>query len=124
MSSLGVALPLELSSIDGFEMIKTIKKLTKQNLKMIILTNPGERVMVPDFGAGIQRYLFSNSDSMIRSEIQDVIQGQVGKYMPSVRIDGIFFDNLEENLENNVLSMSIEYSLPAINETDLLQITI
>lgn len=60
MSSLSVALPLKYSSIDGFEMNKDLKSLFRQNLKMLILTDPGERVMQPDFGVGMRRYLFQN----------------------------------------------------------------
>jgi len=40
MSSLAVALPLTTDSIDGFVMIRSLKVLIKQNLKMLILTNP------------------------------------------------------------------------------------
>ena len=50
MSSIGVALPLRLDFSDGFVMIKDIKRMFRQNLKMLILTNPGERVMDPLFG--------------------------------------------------------------------------
>ena len=42
----------------GFELIDNIRDLIKQNMKMVILTNPGERVMIPDFGVGITGMLF------------------------------------------------------------------
>ena len=60
MASIGVRLPLTLDSTDGFGMIKTIRDMIKQNLKMLVLTNPGERVMEPDFGVGISQFLFGN----------------------------------------------------------------
>ena len=124
MSSLGVALPLELSSIDGFEMIKTIKKLVRQNLKMLILTNPGERVMAPNFGVGIKRFLFANQNSNVRSQITAKIQEQAQIYLPAVEITDIYFQDNDEDFDANILSMSIEYRLPSINEADLLRITI
>ena len=49
MSSLSVALPLRYSTTDGYEMNKSIKDVLKQNLKMLVLTNPGERVMDRDW---------------------------------------------------------------------------
>ena len=49
MSSIGIKLPLTYNSADGFTMIKTIRQMIKQNFKMLILTNPGERVMEPQF---------------------------------------------------------------------------
>jgi len=124
MSSLGVALPLELSDIDGFQMIKTIKQLVKQNLKMLILTNPGERVMSPRFGVGIKQYLFSNNAEFVQSQISAKISEQVTRYLPAVKIENIRFADSVEDFDAGILSMAIEYSLPSINATDLLRITI
>mgnify|MGYP003354002300 CR=1 FL=1 len=32
----------------------------KQNFKILLLTNPGERVHFPKFGVGLRNYLFEN----------------------------------------------------------------
>ena len=56
MASIGVALPLTRSDIDGFTMHKRIKDAAKQNLKMLLLTIPGERVMDPDYGVGMKKF--------------------------------------------------------------------
>jgi phage baseplate assembly protein W len=122
MSSLSVTLPLKTSLIDGYMMNKSLKSLIKQNLKMLILTNPGERVMEPTFGAGLNRYLFQNFTESTYSEIDTKIRQQVIKYMPSVKINRISFD--PEGQDFNKLSVSIEYSVPKIHARDLLEFTI
>tara|TARA_R100001509_G_scaffold165461_1_gene147208 strand:- start:570 stop:1067 length:498 start_codon:yes stop_codon:yes gene_type:complete len=33
-------------------------RLVDQNIKMVLLTNPGERLSEPNFGVGLSRYLF------------------------------------------------------------------
>ena len=121
MSSIGIKLPLTYNSADGYTMIKTIRTMVRQNLKMLILTNPGERVMEPDFGAGISRFLFSNHNSGVQSRIQRAIMDQVELYMPVVKIIGI---NLSQDPDNNYITVSIKYSIPNIGINDLLQITI
>ena len=56
------SLPLTYNKTDGpYALLKTIRDVGHQNLKMVILTNPGERVMDPLFGVGISRYLFENN---------------------------------------------------------------
>ena len=61
MSKLTPKLPLLKDRTQpGFEHIVEILDLIKQNMKMIVLTNPGERVMMPDFGVGIRGLLFEN----------------------------------------------------------------
>ena len=95
MASLGVRLPLMLSSVDGFSMIKDIKTLVRQNLKMIILTNPGERIMEPLFGAGIKRYLFENFDTATPAVIDNKIREQVRMFMPAISLKTISFSTEE-----------------------------
>ena len=51
---------LNKDSEDGFQLVKSLKQNIKQNLKMLLLTIPGERVMEPNFGVGLKTYLFSN----------------------------------------------------------------
>ena len=89
---------------------------------MLILTNPGERVMEPQFGVGMKRYLFQNFSQTTNSEISAKIREQVSIYLPLVNIINIDFDSSDS--DQNQLFVSIRYSLPDINVKDLLQITI
>ena len=91
---------------------------------MLLLTNPGERVMVPNFGVGVKTFLFSQNGMEMRAELVSRIYKQAAAYMPSLKIVDIKFEDSDLDLDNNVLSMSIQYVLPAINEADLLSITI
>ncbi len=122
MSSIGVAIPLLKSSNDGFQMLKTIQETVKQNLKMIILTNPGERIMDPDFGVGIKTYLFANFNEGIQSEIYDKITQQVATYMPAVKITKITF--FQTNPDTNSLAFQVYYKLASAGLDDLLEFTI
>lgn len=122
MSSLGVKLPLSLDSGDGFTMIKDLKSLIKQNLKMLLLTNPGERVMEPLFGVGINQYLFENFAPNTYAVIDSKIREQVSIYMPMIAIAAVSFDDSDE--DRNKLAIRLEYSIPIINIKDLLEFTI
>jgi phage baseplate assembly protein W len=122
MASLAVKLPLTLDSGDGFTMIKSMRGLIKQNLKMLLLTNPGERVMEPGFGVGMNRYLFQNFSQTTYSAIDSKIREQVAMYIPVVSIIGIEFDPIESS--SNGLRVKLRYSIPTINIKDLLEFTI
>ena len=122
MASLAVSLPLSQDSGDGFLMIKGYKKLIRQNLKTLVLTNPGERVMEPEYGVGLKQYLFSNFQEGFELKATDRIFEQVGRYIPSITVEDVRFPN--RSPDRNSLSIQIVYSIPAINSTDLLQFTI
>jgi phage baseplate assembly protein W len=117
MSSFGVNLPLTRDSADGFTVLKTIKHTLSQNLKMLILTNPGEKVMDVNYGVGINSYLFSSQPHQLKSEIEAKIKEQVKTYMPVITILEIDF---KEQLERNTLAMSIIYRIPDLNTKDIL----
>ena len=54
MSNYSPRLPLQIDSTNGFSNNQTILQVVQQNLKMLLLTSPGERVMDPNFGVGIR----------------------------------------------------------------------
>ena len=122
MSSFSVALPLRRSSEDGFVMNKKFTKLVRQNLKMLILTVPGERIMDPEFGVGLKTYLFQNFHEGVLAEIDSNIRSQAAKYLPVIAIVGISFD--QSLINQNQLGIAIKFTIPNIGATDLLQITI
>lgn len=122
MASYSVRLPLTLDNTDGFAMIKTIKEMVRQNLKMLILTNPGERIMDPNFGVGMKQFLFQNYSENVYSEIDTKIREQVSIYIPAVKVEDVKFYSIEE--DSSILKFRLVYTIPAIAVNDLLDITI
>ena len=121
MSSFGVKVPIMFDSGDGFTMLKTIKATVKQNLKMLLLTNPGERVMVPDYGVGLKRYLFEHYASVTEDEVRTRITNQVEKYLPLVTIREIFVTSTSDG---RGLAVRLTYSIQELGTQDLLEFTI
>ena len=122
MSSLSVKLPLTRDSGDGFEMIKSFKSMIKQNFKMLLLTEKGERVMDPEFGVGLKRFLFENFNNSTFSKMERAILDQSAIYLPILDIEEIVFNSVPDN--QNSLSIKIAYSIPNLNTADLLEFTI
>ena len=78
-----------------------------QNLKMLLLTNPGEYVMDINFGAGLYKFLFEMSNSDTQGQISQRINSQVSTYMPYVVISSIDYDSTE--VDNGALGIGIRY---------------
>lgn len=102
---LSPALPLAVDQVDGpYRLTKTVVEAISQNLKNLILTNPGERMMDPDFGVGIRQYLFELENVGIQSEISSKISKQVKKYLNAVKILDIRF-TLGSNYRQDAVSL-------------------
>lgn len=104
-------LPLSESGELEYEHIGEYRSLIQQNFKNLILTIPGERMMDPDFGVGIQRYLFETSIGTASSEIKSQVALKISKYMPFVRLNNVL---VEEGEEEASLRVRIFYSVPTL----------
>lgn len=115
-------LPLAIDSLDGIvSLTKNFAEVAKQNFKMLVLTNPGERIMDADFGVGITGFLFEPDAYGIREAIEERIISQTEKYLPYIIIDDIDINNDDEFF--NKLDVRISYRVSDINISDVLQIT-
>ena len=111
-------LPLTKSDTDGYTLIKTHKEMISQNLKMLLLTIPGERIMEPAFGVGLRQYLFEQNTNSTYTDIELNIKEQLDRYMPYVELLEIDFMNAEINpeLDDNYLGVNMAYYIKALEE--------
>jgi len=123
-AGLSPKLPLTVNEVFGAYNLNTnFGELATQNLKMLLLTNPGERIMNPNFGVGLRRFFFENNDQATYSQITERIHSQVRTYMKFIRIDNIDYNYVENNpdLFPNSLSMTLKFTiLPLQISTSLL----
>ena len=126
LQGLSVSLPLTYDNEDGpYRLNKTLKQVVKQNFKNLILTSPGERVMLPTFGAGVRRLLFEPLTSETFSKVSQRISSQVTKFMSFLKIENISFitPDQDSSLSPNPVRLIINYNIGPINDSDTLIIT-
>ena len=76
----------------------------KNNLINYLLTNPGERIENPTFGAGLREYIFTQIDN------QD---------FDNVQLENI---NVFQNENENTINVNIDYSIPNTGMNDTLEL--
>jgi len=121
MGAISVKLPVRRDRTFGYKMNDNYLDVVKQNLKMLILTAQGERIMEPFFGVGLKQFLFENPDEeTVESEISSKIQEQVEEYMPFIDVGGVAVEYVEES---NSLSIRISYYIKPLALSDELTIS-
>ena len=116
--------PLESDSTDGHYVAnKTIKDMVKQNLRVLFLTSPGERVMHQNFGIGLRQFLFEPDVAQLRIVLENRIREQVATYIPYIKIVQIGFSSqLDQSLDaSNQLSLKFAYFITSTAETDIIE---
>jgi len=118
--------PLVYSNTDGpYQLNKTLKDAVRQNLKMLILTAPGERIMIPEFGVGLHRYLFEQVTSDTFSQVSQRISEQTNRYIPAINLEEVSFVTSDEDptLGLNDVRTVIKYNILPFAGSDQLIIT-
>tara|TARA_R110000824_G_scaffold399263_1_gene604520 strand:+ start:36250 stop:36642 length:393 start_codon:yes stop_codon:yes gene_type:complete len=123
MSGISPKLPLVTDRTDGsYQLNKTVQESIKQNLRSLMLTNPGEKVMDPEFGAGLQGFLFEpTADPAVRG-IKNTIILQVKKYMPFIKVLDIdtSFGIPVLGESEQLLKVKVSFLIEPLNQTDIL----
>tara|TARA_R100000008_G_scaffold72072_1_gene50081 strand:+ start:980 stop:1375 length:396 start_codon:yes stop_codon:yes gene_type:complete len=126
MSGLSPKLPLHPDSLDGYALNKNYRELIQQNLKCLLLTNPGERIMEPEFGVGVLRYMFEINDPVTYGRIVSKIEEQVEIYMPFVRIVNLDASpSLGPDLDpsnSNAMRIKLQYEIMPLGISDIIEI--
>ena len=125
MGWLGPSLPLRKDYKTGYTLIKDYQVLVKQHLKSLILTVPGERMMDPNFGVGINRWIFEIDSPLLYDRITGAIKQKVAKYLPYLDIEDITFNSAlqDSTMDMNFLSIVIHYRIVPLELSDDLEIT-
>jgi uncharacterized protein len=63
----------------------------RNHILAVLLTNPGERVMRPTYGAGIFDFVWENDDPLTEQTIISSVQNAVKLWEPNVTINEIDF---------------------------------
>lgn len=82
-------------------------------IRIIIWTSKGERVMRPDFGSGIERYLFEGTDDMTLRLIESEIEEAVRVWEPRVHNIEVKVERAADEAEK--LLIQVQYEVRTTN---------
>jgi uncharacterized protein len=117
MSGLSVKLPLREDYADGkYALNKNYSEVIRQNLKNLLLTEPGERIMDPNFGVGLKKMLFEQNTEATHANMSAIIHQQISKYMPFIQVDDVTYGDVE----NNSVTIQVIFTVPTIRQRDIL----
>lgn len=85
----------------------------KESLKIILSTNPGERVMHPHFGCGIQKLVYEPISQALFTKIKDLVQQSILRFESRVKLEHVEVDH--DPALGDVVYISIDYSIIQTN---------
>lgn len=114
--AIGVSLPF--NGPIGFNSTYSTYEQIKSNLINLLLTNKGERIMNPEFGANLKTALFEGITTNTYDLVKNLIITNTSIFIPEITIENIEITNPSEN----TMYVSIKYRLNISGVTN--QITV
>ena len=107
--AVGITLPIQRGS-DGYfaQSFKTFDQI-RSNLKNLLLTKKGERILQPEFGSGLHDLLFNPATEKFEEDLENTINDAVAKWLPYVIVEVINIDISKEQTDNNQAKVSLKF---------------
>ena len=111
--SVGIDFPFALvPNQDGyFKTTKSTIDAIKNNIKLLLQTEQGERVFQPNLGMGLKRFVFEQITEDTTIEIENNIVDVFESWLPFVDLRDIQINIDSENQTNNKIGINITFSI-------------
>ena len=120
----GITLPVQRGNSGFFATAFTSFEQAKSNLKNLLLTRKGERMLQPNFGSGIHELLFEQATDNLEERLQENITDSVNFWLPYIDIDEIEVNMTDDMKDMNKAEMSIQFSVAGQPETQEVTFTV
>ena len=106
---IGLELPFARSRTGLFGLTETTLEQAGHNIKNLLLTAKGERVMQPDFGSDLRALLFEQADENIDDKIEETILESISTWLPYIDISNVNIS--QDETKPNQMKVDIDFSL-------------
>jgi phage baseplate assembly protein W len=106
--AIGITLPIQIGNTAFNQSFKTAEQASS-NIKNLLLTKKGERIMQPNFGSGLQELLFEFNDDVLAEKIEDTITSALESWLPYISVDQIDIGATDLDKDNNIVNVSIKF---------------
>jgi phage baseplate assembly protein W len=108
--AIGISLPIQITDTAFTQTYQTIDQV-RSNIKNLLLTKKGERLMQPTFGSGLQEVLFEQITDETAAKIETSIVSALEKWLPYVSVADISVDINNQLKDTNSVGVSIKFSI-------------
>jgi phage baseplate assembly protein W len=86
-------------------------EVADQAVRAVLLTEPGERIGRPLFGAGLRRFLFQPNSLETRTRIRLTIEDAMARDLPRLKLEGVEIVTAPREPER--LEITVRFRIPA-----------
>ncbi|MGA2275972.1 MAG: GPW/gp25 family protein [Terracidiphilus sp.] len=99
----------------------TLEQNVRDSIRIILMTRPGEQLMRPRYGAGLENFLDEGNTIALRSQIQTAILQNLQNYENRITVDAVDVDPVAGSPAQ--LQIKIHYRLLRTNVSQQIGLT-
>ena len=85
----------------------------RQSLYILLHTEPGERIMNPDYGCPLRQFVFEDMTLSVLTRLQNVVKRAITRWEP--RVTNVVVTPGTQRAADGVLLLEIAYTVSALN---------
>ena len=110
---LGVGWTFPVKPVNGRLAFARYESDVEQAIQIILLTLPGERVMLPEFGAGMRNFVFEPNSPATQRAIENAVRQALIDWEPRITLEGV--DVKPDDNDPSLLLIHVDYVVRATN---------
>jgi phage baseplate assembly protein W len=119
------AFPFRIDSVSGQAEQSPYGTHVDQMIRQVLLTSPGERIDLPEFGCGLRQLIFAPHSSALDAATNLIVLQALNRWLAGVitvrKVNVVPLDQLDEPAK---LSIEIQYTLLATQTNGQLQLVV
>ncbi len=97
--------------------VQTLDEHVRDEILQLLLTNPGERPLVVEFGGGVRRMVFENADDTTAAVTKAVITQAINRWLGH----RVTLEELNVTVTNEKIEVDVKYRLAGTDDVTVLR---
>jgi len=106
----GISFPPRVG-VDGRVCWSAGEQNVRESIRVILMTEPRERIALRDFGGGLSEFLFEPNTVATRQSVQERIGAALAQWEPRVRVESVEVES--DRIDPSAATATITYRLVA-----------
>jgi len=112
-----LSFPFRIGSDGRSSQVSSLDEHVKEELIQLILTNPGERLFLPEFGGGVRRMVFEGAYESTAAVTKATLTQAISNWLGH-RIE---LEDLNVTVENETITVEIKYGIAGTGESRVIK---
>ncbi|MCU0541829.1 MAG: GPW/gp25 family protein [Oscillatoriaceae cyanobacterium Prado104] len=102
-----LSFPFRIGSDGRTARVSTLEEHLRDELMQLLLTNPGERAFLPEFGGGVRRLVFENAGETTAAMTKAMLTQAISRWLGH----RITLEELIVEIENETIAVDLKYRI-------------